>query len=137
MASILRSFKYHLLEFTQCIPLFSLILFIHNIQIASLFLFIKDPVCFCFISGAKVVRVLEQKQGWAFQFLVKNLHPCGKLLCPSRLCLWGRFGIPYGVLRVIRVALCSCAFWVFDLVLGITVGLVVIFRCMGSCNFIC
>jgi len=54
---------------------FSCLLFIHSITIASLLLFTRDPVCFCFISGAKVVRVLEQKQGRAFQVLPKNLHP--------------------------------------------------------------
>ena len=47
------------------------------VPIASLLLFIKVPVCFCFISGAKVVRVLGQKQGRGLPVLLKNLHLCG------------------------------------------------------------
>lgn len=33
-----------------------------------------------FISGAKVVLVLKQKQGQVFQVLPKNLHPCDRLI---------------------------------------------------------
>ena len=40
------------------------------------------------------------------------------------------------VLRVIGAGAFGCGFWVFVLVLGITVVLVVIFCCMGSCRFI-
>jgi hypothetical protein len=72
-----------LLEFTQCIPLFFLSDFIHNILIASLLLFIKDPLCFCFISGAKVVRVLEQKQG-------RGLSGLGKKSPPMRVVFFAR-----------------------------------------------
>jgi len=66
----------HLIEF---IPghacFFFLTSVIHSMSIASLLLFIKDPVCFCLISGAKVVRVLEQKQGRGLSGLAKKSPP--------------------------------------------------------------
>lgn len=58
-----------------CLLLFFRAIFIHTIPIASLF-FYQRPVCCCLISGAKVVRVLKQKQGRAFQVCQKiSTHP--------------------------------------------------------------
>ena len=57
-------------------------------------------------------------------------------LCPSPYVFGAALGFLIRVLRVIGAGCFWLGFWGFDLVLGITVILVVIFGCMGSCRFI-
>jgi hypothetical protein len=79
----------------------------------------------------------EKEVSSLFLTSLKGYPLLGPFLCPSPLCLWGRFGVPYKGSAVIGAGCFWLRVWGFDLVLGITVVLVVIFGCMGSFYFIC